>query len=96
MSVNHLPKSMFPRAAGVLLHPTSLPGPDGMGDLGAGARAWIDWLASAKLGLWQILPLVPPGGGGSPYASPSAMSGHTALIDLRQLVDDGQIGRAHV
>jgi 4-alpha-glucanotransferase len=65
-----------------------------MGDLGAGARTFIDWLVSAKLGLWQVLPLVPPGGGHSPYASPSAMAGHTLLIDLADLVSEGLLTTA--
>ena len=89
MNLKHPSKPLFSRGAGVLLHPTSLAGPDGMGDLGEGARAFVDWLAAARLGLWQVLPLVPPGAGFSPYASPSAMSGYTALIDLRGLVDEG-------
>ena len=52
--------ALFPRAAGVLLHPTSLPGPYGVGDLGA-VIGFLDWLASAGLSVWQVLPLVPPG-----------------------------------
>jgi 4-alpha-glucanotransferase len=77
------------RAAGILLHPTSLPGAHGIGDLGQGARQFVDWLADAGLTLWQVLPLVPPGAADSPYASPSAFSGNPWLIDLQGLVDDG-------
>ncbi len=80
---------LFPRCAGVLLHPTSLPGPYGIGDLGAGARAFIDWMAEAQMSVWQMLPLVPPGAAESPYASPSAMAGNPWLIDPQALVDDG-------
>ncbi|MBI1945732.1 MAG: 4-alpha-glucanotransferase [Deltaproteobacteria bacterium] len=81
--------STFPRSAGVLLHPTSLPNRFGIGDLGAGARAFVDWLHEARLGLWQVLPLVPPGPGGSPYASTSAFAGSPLLIDLEDLVARG-------
>ena len=80
--------ALFPRAAGVLLHPTSLPGPYGVGDLGA-VIGFLDWLASAGLSVWQVLPLVPPGAAHSPYASPSALSGNAALIALSGLVADG-------
>ncbi|MGI9647089.1 MAG: 4-alpha-glucanotransferase, partial [Acidimicrobiia bacterium] len=54
------------RHAGILLHPTSLPGPYGIGDLGSGAHDWLDFLARAGCGLWQILPLGPTGYGDSP------------------------------
>src|SRR5262245_60249053 len=71
---------LFPRAGGVLLHPTSLPSPHGVGDMGRGARAFVDWLHAAKLTRWQVLPLVPAGPGGSPYSSPSAFAGNPLLI----------------
>lgn len=71
---------------GVLLHPTSLPGRHGIGTLGADARRFVDWLAGAKMGLWQVLPIVPPGGGESPYGSPAALCGNPWLIDLDELV----------
>ena len=77
------------RAAGVLLHPTSLPGPHGVGDLGAGAHRFIDWLAEAAVSLWQILPLVPPGPGESPYATLAALAGNPWLVDLASLAADG-------
>jgi hypothetical protein len=70
---------MLPRAAGVLLHPTSLPGPYGIGDLGPAAAAFVDWAASAGFRLWQVLPLGPTGYGNSPYGSPSAFAGNPAL-----------------
>jgi 4-alpha-glucanotransferase len=63
----------FQRSAGVLLHPTSLPGPDGIGDLGPQAYRWIDWLASTGCTLWQVLPLGPTGYGDSPYQCFSAL-----------------------
>lgn len=79
----------IPRSAGILLHPTSLPGRHGMGDLGAGARAFVSFLKSAGLSLWQTLPLVPAGPGGSPYSSASSLAGNELLIDLDELVREG-------
>jgi 4-alpha-glucanotransferase len=61
-----------PRASGVLLHLTSLPGPHGVGDFGPGARHFVDWLASAGQRLWEWLPTTPIGPGHSPYQSVSA------------------------
>jgi 4-alpha-glucanotransferase len=86
----------FPRTAGVLLHPTSLPSPHGIGDLGKGARAFIDWLADGKLTRWQVLPLVPAGPGGSPYSSPSAFAGNPLMIDLDALVSEGLLDKGDV
>ena len=77
------------RTSGVLLHLTSLPGPHGHGDLGVGALYFLDWLASARQGLWQILPLTPPGPGHSPYSSPSAFAGNPWLVDLQEMVRQG-------
>lgn len=77
------------RRSGVLLHPTSLPGPHGIGDLGASARAFIDLLAAAHQSLWQVLPLGPTGYGDSPYASPSAFAGNPLLIAPDALVQSG-------
>jgi 4-alpha-glucanotransferase len=77
------------RAAGLLLHPTSLPGPHGIGDLGPTAHAFVDWLGTAGMRLWQVLPLVPTGDGGSPYSSWSALAGNPDLIDLGGLADAG-------
>lgn len=77
------------RASGVLLHPTSLPGPFGIGDLGAGAYQLLDFLARADQTLWQVLPLTPTGYGNSPYAAPSAFAGNPLLVDLQPLLDQG-------
>ncbi|GBG80948.1 hypothetical protein CBR_g31505 [Chara braunii] len=81
------------RRAGVLLHPTSLPGPHGAGDFGPGAFAFLDWLKSTGCSIWQILPLVPPGRksgeDGSPYAGQDANCGNTLLISLEKLVEYG-------
>ena len=78
-----------PRASGVLLHPTSLPGPGGMGRLGEEACTFVDWLAEAGQSCWQILPLVDTDGGGSPYNGISAVAGNPALIDPRALMAEG-------
>jgi 4-alpha-glucanotransferase len=79
----------FPRASGVLLHPTSLPGPHGSGDCGANARHFVDWLVSGGQKLWQILPLGGIGPGHSPYMSTSAFAGNVLLIDLAELQQQG-------
>ncbi len=79
----------FPRASGILLHPTSLPGPHGIGDFGAAAFRFVDWLADADQRLWQIMPLGPTGYGDSPYASPSAFAGNPLLVSLDWLRGDG-------
>ncbi|HEV2720655.1 MAG TPA: 4-alpha-glucanotransferase [Thermoanaerobaculia bacterium] len=70
------------RAAGVLLHPTSLPGPGGIGSLGEPAFAFLDWVQSAGLRMWQVLPLNPPGYGNSPYGCLSSYAGNPLLISL--------------
>lgn len=75
----------IPRSAGVLLHPSSLPGADGVGTLGREARRFVDRLADAGQSWWQILPLSPPGPGASPYSSPSAFAVNPMLIDLDKL-----------
>ena len=77
----------FPRLAGIVLHPTSLPGGHGVGDLGASARAFVDFLARAGMGIWQMLPLGPTGGSNSPYQTLSSYAGNTLLISLDNLVD---------
>ncbi|WP_247218166.1 4-alpha-glucanotransferase [Synechococcus sp. C9] len=79
----------WPRCSGILLHPTSLPGAWGIGDLGSGSRAWVDFLAQAEQRLWQILPLGPTGYGNSPYLSYSAMAGNPLLISLEPLQAQG-------
>ncbi len=77
------------RMSGVILHPTSLPGPHGSGDLGPAAYHFVDWLATAGQSLWQMLPVSPIGPGNSPYAGISAFAGNPLLIDLADLVDRG-------
>jgi len=77
------------RASGVLLHPTSLPRGADIGDLGPGAIEFIDWLASARQRIWQVLPLGPTGYGNSPYQCFSAFAGTPLLISLERLIEDG-------
>ncbi|MCO6449201.1 MAG: 4-alpha-glucanotransferase [Caldilineales bacterium] len=79
------------RVSGILLHPTSLPGPYGIGDLGKHAYAFVDWLAEAGQQLWQVLPLGPTGYGDSPYQCFSAFAGNPLLIDLEDLVARGYL-----
>lgn len=79
------------RYAGILLHPTSLPGPYGIGDLGSEAYFWIDRLAQAEQKWWQILPLNPTGYGDSPYSSFSAFAGNPYLVNPDMLAQDGLI-----
>lgn len=77
------------RAAGVLLHPTSLPGPYGIGDFGPEAHAYIDWLAQAGISWWQVLPLTVSGEGHSPYCGRSSFAANPLLINPDGLVADG-------
>ena len=77
------------RSAGLLLHPTSLPGPGENGDLGSRARRFADFLAQAGQRWWQMLPLGQPGYGDSPYSALSAFAGTPALISLERLAEDG-------
>src|SRR3954470_9008689 len=77
------------RCSGILLHPTSLPGPHGVGDLGPEAHRFVEFLARAGQRYWQMLPVGPLGGGASPYDSPSAFAGSPLLISLETLVDRG-------
>ncbi|PRQ08274.1 4-alpha-glucanotransferase [Enhygromyxa salina] len=83
------------RASGVLLHPTSLPGPHGIGDLGPSARHFVEWLVSAGQRLWQVLPLNPVGAGNSPYASVSVFAGSPLLVALEPLIEAGWLAPPH-
>src|SRR5438552_9560371 len=76
------------RASGILLHPTSLPGPFGVGDLGPEAYAFANFLVASGQSLWQVLPLGPTGYGDSPYACYSAFAGNTLLISPEQLLNE--------
>jgi 4-alpha-glucanotransferase len=79
----------FPRSAGILLHPTSLPGQYGIGELGSQALRFAAYLQEAGIKIWQVLPLNPTGYGDSPYQSLSAFAGNPLLIGLENLVAEG-------
>ena len=84
------------RHAGIICHPTSFPGPHGIGDLGEPAFRFAEWLARGAQTLWQVLPLGPIGLGNSPYASPSAFAGNELLISLPWLVGDGLLDESRL
>ena len=77
------------RRAGILLHPTALPGTAACGSFGAVAHSWLDLLADHGIKAWQLLPLAPPDSLGSPYSSPSSFALNAWLLDADQLVADG-------
>jgi len=79
------------RASGLLLHLSCLPGRHGSGDLGAHARAFIDFLARAEQRWWQMLPVGPPGYGESPYSAQSAFAGSPLLLSLDDLARTGLV-----
>ena len=85
---------MAQRAAGVVLHPTSLPGPHGAGDFGPNAYYFIDWLQTAGQTLWQTLQLGPVGPGCSPYMGSSAFAGNPLLVAFEPLVERGWLARS--
>ncbi len=87
---------MIERSSGIILHPTSLPGPDGIGDFGPEAYRWIEFLAKAGCGLWQILPLGPTGYGDSPYQSFSAFAGNPNLISPVMLLEKGLLSKTQL
>ena len=85
------------RTAGVLLHPTSLPsrqGAVGLGDLGPGARKFIDWMKSAGLSRWQMLPVGPVGKGDSPYSGLSSFAIEPMLLSIEDLAEDGLLPKS--
>jgi 4-alpha-glucanotransferase len=84
----------FDRSSGILLHPTSLPGRFGIGDLGGEAYKFVDFLVASGQSLWQVMPLGPTGYGDSPYSSFSAFAGNTNLISPERLVDDGLLSKS--
>src|SRR5438477_2783973 len=83
----------FPRSTGILLHPISFPSRGGIGDFGPAAYEFLNWLADARQGLWQVLPLGPPANSNSPYSSTSAFAGNPLLISLERLAERGWIDR---
>ena len=84
------------RAAGVLMHPTSLSKGHGIGDIGPGARHFMNWMSKAGLSLWQMLPIGPIGRGNSPYSGRSAFAGEPLLISLDDLAEDGLLTRRSI
>src|SRR5690606_9982071 len=84
----------FFRSAGVLLHPTSLPSDKGFGTLGSEAFNFVDFMAAAKLTVWQMLPLGPPQSELSPYQCSSVHAGNPDLIDLQNLQERGWLCEA--
>lgn len=80
---------LFPRSAGILMHPTSLPGPYGIGDLGDMAYRFVDWLVQHGQSVWQMLPLGPTSYGDSPYQTLSAFAGNPNLVSLDKLKNAG-------
>jgi len=85
-----------PRASGIFLHPTSLPSPYGIGDLGLQALRWIDQLAAAKQSFWQFCPLGPTGYGDSPYQTLCSFAGNTLLISPQELRTMGLLSEAEL
>jgi 4-alpha-glucanotransferase len=83
----------FPRSSGILLHPTSLPGGHGIGDLGPEAYHFVDFLHSAGQKLWQVLPLNPTGYADSPFQALSASAGNPLVISLERLTEQGILSR---
>jgi len=81
----------FSRSSGILLHPTSLPGPYGIGDLGSEAHRFADFLRDSGQRIWQVLPLGPTGYGDSPYQCFSAFAGNPLLISLDTLSERGYL-----
>ncbi|QOJ13796.1 MAG: 4-alpha-glucanotransferase [Planctomycetia bacterium] len=90
------PPLLSQRSAGILLHPTSLPGPHGVGDLGRAAHGFVDFLAASGMTWWQMLPITPPDRVGGPYSSDSAFAGSPLLISLDALVEEGLLTRADI
>src|ERR1700756_5946556 len=82
---------IFPRSAGILLHPTSLPGAYGIGELGPEALRFCSYLHDSGVKIWQVLPLNPTGYGDSPYQSLSAFAGNPLLISPDWLIEDGLV-----
>jgi 4-alpha-glucanotransferase len=84
----------FPRSSGIVMHPTSLPGRFGIGDLGDEAYQFVDFLVSAGQTYWQVLPLSPTGYGDSPYQALSAFAGNPMLISPERLASEGHLSHS--
>src|SRR5262245_27028631 len=92
----HETSTWLTRSSGILLHPTSLPGPFGIGDIGPTAHSWVDALANAGQSWWQVLPLGPTGKGDSPYSSFSAFAGHPLLVSPELMQSAGFIAASEM
>src|SRR3990170_3192019 len=86
----------FERSAGILLHPTSLPGKFGIGDIGKEAFNFVDFLDHSGQKCWQVFPLGPTGYGDSPYQCFSAFAGNPLIISPEKLQDDGFLTQAEL
>src|SRR3989442_14127083 len=86
----------FSRSSGILLHPTSLPGRSGIGDLAPEACHFADFLVGAGQKLWQVLPLGPTGYGDSPYQLFSAFAGNPLLISLEELTESELLSKTEI
>jgi len=84
------------RSFGILLHPTSLPGHFGVGDIGPEAHRFLELLRSSGAAYWQVLPLGPPGEGNSPYQARSSFAGHPLLVPLEPLVEEGLLAASEL
>jgi len=93
MASRTLRPGLHDRSSGILLHPTSLPGPYGCGDLGPEAHRFAAFLADAGQRWWQMLPVAPVGYGNSPYSALSAFAGNPLLVSLDRLADEGLLER---
>src|SRR5262245_29081746 len=91
-----MPELPWPRSSGLLLHPTSLPGPYGIGDLGPHAHDWVKTLAAAKQSSWQILPVGLTAAGNSRYQAYSAFAGNIDLLSPELLVRDGLVSPSSI
>lgn len=89
-------RALLSRRAGVLLHPTSLDGPDAIGDIGPAAVRFVRWLAATGFSAWQMLPIGPVGEGDSPYSARSSFAGEPMLISLDSMVGEGWLDRARL
>src|SRR5687768_16081100 len=91
-----LPSLFEERSSGILLHPSSLPGPHGIGDLGLASHRFAEFLARSGQRWWQLLPVGPPGAGNSPYDSPSSFAASPWLVSLELLARDGLLDPRHL
>ena len=96
MSVKRSRKIKGNRMAGILMPVSALPSEEGIGTLGKGAYAFVDWLKSAGMRVWQMLPLLPTGFGDSPYQSYASNALNFYFIDLETLVADGLLQRGEM